>query len=197
MPIAIGRSVEADYSDPLGLLGNCHLRIKKFLRVMIDVTKQARGQALSEEQRTALGAALSYFREAAPKHTLDEEESLFPRMRATTNPEVKAALDGLDVLHQDHEIAGAAHAEVGSLAGRWLADGTLSNEAAARLSELLERLDALYQKHIAIEDDQIFPLAGRVLNPSELLMVGREMAKRRGVDFEAIRSAFEQSIAQG
>jgi len=45
---------------------------------------------LTEETRAALESALRYFREAAPKHTADEEESLFPRMRQKRDPNVEA-----------------------------------------------------------------------------------------------------------
>ena len=42
---------------------------------------------MTEETRVALESALRYFREAAPKHTADEEESLFPRLRQMHLPE--------------------------------------------------------------------------------------------------------------
>ena len=35
-----------------------------------------------------------------------------------------------------------------------------------------------------MEDGEIFPLAGKVLNADELTQVGREMAARRGVNLE-------------
>jgi hypothetical protein len=41
---------------------------------------------LTEETRAALETALRYFREAAPKHTADEEESRFPRLRQIIFP---------------------------------------------------------------------------------------------------------------
>ena len=37
-----------------------------------------------------------------------------------------------------------------------------------------------YARHIAIEDNEVFPLAGRVLSQDQLAQVGREMAQRRG-----------------
>jgi len=38
----------------------------------------------------ALASALRYFGEAAPKHTADEEESLFPRLRQIRHAEIQA-----------------------------------------------------------------------------------------------------------
>jgi hypothetical protein len=53
---------------------------------------------LNEEQRGAFEAALRYFREAAPKHTADEEESLFPRLRRIGAPTYRCCWRGLSPL---------------------------------------------------------------------------------------------------
>ena len=79
MPIVIGAKGESDFTDPIGMLGDCHRRIERFLNVLVSVAEQARGEAMNAEQHSAL-ETLRYFREAAPKHTADEEESLFPRL---------------------------------------------------------------------------------------------------------------------
>jgi len=57
---------------------------------------------LTEETRCSPDLALRYFREAAPKHTADEEESLFPRVREISDPELQACLVRLDSLEADH-----------------------------------------------------------------------------------------------
>jgi hemerythrin-like domain-containing protein len=180
MPIQIGQKPESSFSDPVGLLGDCHRRIEGFLSLLIKIA-QAHGGELNPEQREALEKALRYFREAAPNHTRDEEESLFPRMCASNNMKVRAALAALDDLEADHDKAEKAHAEVETLARRWLSEGRLSIRDAERLSQLLDDLKKTYDRHIAVEDSDIFPLAGRVLQKSDLAAVGREMAARRGV----------------
>jgi hypothetical protein len=73
---------------------------------------------LTEGTRVALESALRYFREAAPKHTADEEQSLFPRLRQMHLPDVDAAIERLELLEQDHRLAGSLHAEVENL-GQW------------------------------------------------------------------------------
>lgn len=188
MPITIGKKIESDYSNPLGLLSDCHRRIEMFLDVLIRVTSQARGADPNADQRHALEVALRYFREAAPKHTRDEEESLFPRMLASADERARSAIALLDELHADHELADAVHAEVEALGSRWLSEGVLSIESTDRLSELLDQLHSTYQKHIAVEDHDIFPLAGQILNASEIANVGREMARRRSIDLNALES---------
>ena len=78
MPIRIGARKESDFTDPIGMLGDCHRRIERFLSVLVKLASDRPGVALDEREGDALSASLRYFREAAPKHTADEEESLFP-----------------------------------------------------------------------------------------------------------------------
>jgi hemerythrin superfamily protein len=72
-------------------MSDCHRRIEMFLRVL-GAAAERKGGTLAEDERRALDAALRYFREAAPKHNADEEQSLFPRLRLAHNAEVQAAL---------------------------------------------------------------------------------------------------------
>jgi hemerythrin-like domain-containing protein len=186
MAITIGAKPESDYTDPLGLLGDCHRRIERFLKLLVTITRAAEGRELSAEQREAIQSACDYFKRAAPTHTRDEEESLFPRLRAANDPQATAALALIEHLHTDHETADEMHSEVDVLVRRWLADGVLASEMADRLARLLESLSAIYQQHIAVEEAQVFPLAGRILSPNEIEQMGREMAARRGIDLNAM-----------
>src|SRR3954449_12487157 len=86
MPVVIGAKPESNFTDPIGLLTDCHRRIERFLSVLVQVTAQANGGALTQEQRRGLDTALRYFRDAAPKHTADEESTLFPRLRLLDHP---------------------------------------------------------------------------------------------------------------
>jgi hemerythrin-like domain-containing protein len=176
MPVQIGQKPESDFANPLGLLSDCHRRIERFLAILVTISEKWNGAELTAEERTALDTALAYFRNAAPKHTSDEEDSLFPRLRAS-----QAALECLERLESDHQTASQDHEIVDSLGSRWLKDGELTSEQALNLTQALSRLSNLYLKHIAIEDTELFPLAAKVLPAIELAAVGREMADRRGI----------------
>jgi hemerythrin-like domain-containing protein len=180
MPVQIGGKPESTFDDPIGLLGDCHRRVERFLGVLQKVAFDARGHSLSAEQRGALETALRYFREAAPKHTADEEESLFPRMRATGGASIEAVLARVDALEADHVRAGPAHDEVDALGRRWIEDGSLPEADAARLCTLVEGLAAMYQEHIAVEDGEVFPAAAGALSEADKKRMGEEMAARRG-----------------
>jgi hemerythrin-like domain-containing protein len=181
MPITIGKKPESSFADPLGLLSDCHRRIERFLGLLITVTTDARGGALSDEQREALAAAGRYFREAAPKHIEDEERSLFPRMRESRDARVRAALATIKELEEDHVVLDRGHIEVDTLVERWMDDGSLPMTDAQRLVTVLEELRSIYERHIEIEDHDVFPLAGQVLNQAAIAVLGREMAARRGL----------------
>lgn len=181
MPVNLGAKPDHGFDEPLGLLSDCHRRIEKFLEILRTVSLRRQGAALDSEERQALGSALEYFRRAAPRHTQDEEESLFPRLRGVADARVAAALRDLQRLEADHQAAEAMHAEVDRLVMRWLEADRLPENGAAELTRLLSRLRELYREHIALEDERVFPLAAETLSPEQVREVGGEMAARRGL----------------
>ena len=182
MPVQIGHT-ESDFSNPLGLLSDCHRRIEHFLEVLVRVCEQAGDAPLSPAEHSALEKALTYFRSSAPKHTADEEESLFPRLRGSDD--ARSSLACLAELEHDHETAARDHDLIDKLGQHWLSSGVLAGGDLDQIRQGLQRLSATYARHIAIEDRELFPLAGRVLEPDQLAQVGREMAERRGVSVRA------------
>ena len=85
------------------------LVIEHFLDILIETERHAEGAPLTSPQRGDLEASLRYFAVAAPKHTADEEQSLFPRLRAVSDPAVTHALE---LLERDHDEAEQLHATV-------------------------------------------------------------------------------------
>jgi hemerythrin-like domain-containing protein len=183
MPITIGQRTDHGFDAPLGLLSDCHRRIERFLFALATIARTRRGGALEPADRQALEAALRYFSTAAPRHSADEEESLFPRLKKSDDPDVRSALAVLERLEADHRVADAHHAEVDTLVRQWLSDGELSLEKTEALVAHLTSLEDLYRGHIAVEDRDLFPAAGRALSAGDLEDVGREMAARRNVPF--------------
>jgi hemerythrin-like domain-containing protein len=181
MPIVIGGKRASDFSDPIGMLGDCHRRMERFLNALLTVATCAKGGSLTHEQQTALATSLRYFREAAPKHTADEEESLFPRLSRLDRPDLQPLLARIDSLQQDHECAERSHREVDHLGQLWLADGQLSPLDAEHLTTALTHLAELYRRHIAMEDIEVFPFAANALASSDRHAIGAEMAARRGI----------------
>jgi hemerythrin-like domain-containing protein len=136
-------------------------------------------EPLTSEHRSALEGALRYFAVAAPKHTADEEISLFPRLRESADPAVEQALKSLERLEEDHDVAETHHAAVDRLVRQWLEKNGLSSAETEDLRGHLSRLQTLYHPHIAIEDQEVLPTAARVLDRAQVQAIGGEMAARR------------------
>ena len=181
MPIHIGQRSDHGFDEPLGLLSDCHRRIEHFLDVLVTVANQAAEGELIPSYRSALEGAIRYFEVAAPKHTADEEDSLFPRLRESDDPALAQALASLEVLVHDHGEAQAHHAAVDELVRRWLENGRIPPNDVKQLRDRLAHLQALYRRHIAIEDREVFPAAARVLDREQIDRIGTEMAARRQV----------------
>lgn len=177
MPVQIGAKAHS-FSDPTGLLSDCHRRIEMFLGSLQRLALVL-DRPLTEESRAALESALRYFREAAPKHTADEEESLFPRLRQMRHPDVIAAIEKLEPLEREHFLASSLHAEVEALGQQCLAEGSLESLGVEAYRKATDRLVRLYAHHITIEDNVVFPVAARLLPPAEKAAIGNEMAARR------------------
>lgn len=179
MPIQIGRRPDHTVDQPLGLLSDCHRRIEHFLDVLTAIDRHVGGGVLTPGQREELRTALTYFATAAPKHTADEEQSLFPRLRATGDPHAAQTLEVLHRLERDHDDAARHHAAVDVLGLRWLATGGLHPVEVGALRAHLAALRTIYKEHIGIEDRELFPAAARLLSSDQLIEVGLEMAARR------------------
>src|SRR6516162_4478480 len=179
MPVQIGAKAH-NFTDPTGLLSDCHRRVEMFL-AMLEAVGEVIDQPAAEETSRALESALRYFGEAAPKHTADEEDSLFPRLRQLDHPEIHSAFSALDKLECDHRWAIRLHDKVERLGAQYLSTSRLSDNEIAEFRSSVASLAAMYQEHIRIEEELIFPLAARVLSDTEKTAIGNEMAGRRQV----------------
>ncbi len=187
MPVQIGAKTH-NFTDPTGLLSDCHRRIEMFLETLAAAGKVMDAPPSVDTAR-ALQSALVYFRQAAPKHTADEEQSLFPRLRGREEPELKSALSTLDRLEKDHEAVSSLHAEVERLAETYLETGSLSASDVQAFQTAVARLQETYREHIRVEDFTVFPLAAHLLSDSDKSAIAQEMATRRKVPLLGIDAA--------
>lgn len=177
MPVQIGAKLDSGFDDPLGMLHDCHRRIERFLSILCDVAERAHARALTAEEASAIRAALAYFREGGRRHTADEEESLFPRMRALAPAD---ALDPLERLERDHREAGQLHDDVDRLYSLWLsAESPFDPAQQPSLLNKTRRLRALYAAHIQAEETAVFPRAAQILDREALRAIGSEFRARR------------------
>ncbi len=179
MAVPLGSQGQADFTQPIALMMDCHRRIEHFLDVLSLLVERYGTSILDAQGRRALDTTLNYFRQAAPRHTEDEEQSLFPRMRKSGDPEVIAALAELDRLEADHRQAENVHQRIDEIGGAWLKTGRLRAQDLAELRALVDELHVAYAAHIHLEDESIFRLATQVLDEQSLVAIGDEMKRRR------------------
>ncbi len=173
MGIQIGANPDSGFDDPLGMLKDCHRRIEHFLGILCVVAERALGRTLTEEEIAAVQAALNYFRVGGQRHTADEEESLFPRLLAV------GRFAELDRLEHDHADASQLHAEVEALYRSWVSVGSIGKTESRCLLSSTSLLRDLYQAHIQVEDNVVFPKAALVLDNDAIGAIGREFRARR------------------
>lgn len=163
-----------DFTNPLGLLVHCHGKIETQLRSLEQAVRLLQGgdpAAVSPALR-AVEAAQAHFNGPGVRHTEDEEESLFPRLRRFAGPSENEALGALDRLEAEHRTAEQAHAHFDAV----LAASDLDVD---ELERCVAALVALYEPHMRLENEVIFPAAARALPPDEIRALGLEMRARR------------------
>jgi len=177
MGIQIGASPDSGFDDPIGMLKDCHRRIEQFLNVLCLVVERAPQRRLTDEERDAVQSALHYFRVGGQRHTADEEQSLFPRMRAEKAS--AGAMKEIEALESDHREANDLHLAVERLYTTWSAGRPLSSEDEQRLCAATQRLKQLYEGHIKIQENLVFPRAAESLGAQEIAAIGAEFRERR------------------
>ncbi len=175
MAIQIGAKPDSGFGDPIGMLKDCHRRIESFLGILSVVVGRAQGRSLTEEECGAVQAALQYFRTGGQRHTADEEESLFPRLRKCA----AESFEEIDRLEDDHREANDLHGLLERLYSTWIESGGLGSDETRQLLSDATRLKQLYSDHIDIEETIIFARAVQVLDNNAIAAIGTEFRFRR------------------
>jgi len=177
MAIQIGAKPDSGFDDPIGMLKDCHRRIEHFLDILCRVAERAHTRTLTGEERSAVQAALQYFHVGGERHTADEEESLFPRLRGDS---AAGNLEAIDRLQHDHQHAADLHESVDWLYTAWISVGMLESDEQQRLVSETRHLKQLYGEHIQVEERIVFPHALQVMDSRTITEIGQEFRSRLG-----------------
>ena len=178
---AINQPHVPDFANPLGLLVHCHERIEGQLETLCRAAEVLRSGDLKSILRAfaAIDAACKHFAIAGAKHTADEEESLFPRLRKHGGAGGEEALAAMTELESQHRTAEQMHKQFDEFVLTLPRDGSADSRELDCFSEMASELFAFYRPHIFMENNLVFPIAGRVLPASEINALGQEMRERR------------------
>jgi iron-sulfur cluster repair protein YtfE (RIC family) len=176
MAVQIGAKPDSGFDDPIGMLKDCHRRIEHFLDILCLVAERAHTRPLTGEERSAVQAALQYFHLGGERHTADEEESLFPRLRGES---AAGSFEEIARLESDHHRAAELHESVDWLFTAWISAGTLEVKDEQRLLSQTRGLKHLYAEHIQVEEGIVFPHALQLLDSRTIAAIGQEFRSRR------------------
>ncbi|MEW5903358.1 MAG: hemerythrin domain-containing protein [Pseudomonadota bacterium] len=166
-------SAAPGFDAPLQMLRACHGRITAQCTTLQRLHQHLQAQGNDAQAVQAARAILRYFDMAGRFHHQDEEQDLFPLLRASGSPQ---AAEYIDRLLQEHRTLDEAWQDL-----RPLLVAIAEHHAHALDGAVVERFNHGYAQHIAFENAHLLPLAERVLDAAQLQQLGRSMAARRGV----------------
>ncbi len=170
-------SAAPSFEVPLEMLAACHGRVQAQCALLRRLVPHVQAHGIDAQARDAARGVMRYFDEAAPQHHADEERDLFPALL-----ESMAGSDPVCL----RELTAALSAEHRALEALWRAlrdalqrmlDASQAPDAA-----LVEDFVARYLAHLQREDDELLPMAARLLDDDALARVGRAMRLRRGIE---------------
>lgn len=163
----------AGFDEPFEMLDACHQRVERMLALLERLAVHLGPHGADAQAQQAARDVMRYFDLAAPHHHADEERHVLPLLREHGH----AAL--ADRVLQEHQGMAAAWAGVRAVLvdvaqGCWLVD-------RERVAADWRDFAVLYREHIALEENQAFPLARALIGAENLRAMAAEMARRRGV----------------
>ncbi len=163
------------FDAPLDILEACHENIERRLGALEALVPHLGEHGCDADARAAAASVTRYFDDAGAQHHRDEDEDLFPRLRALAarqcRIEIGATLADLEFEH------GFMDSLYSRLRPRLLE--IAAGKAAALEAELVGRFADTYRRHIRVEADLVLPYAREVLGAQELEAMGRRMSARR------------------
>lgn len=166
------------FDHPLEMLHACHGKIMLQCGTLRNLVTHLANKGCDQQAQQAAQSILRYFDTAGQFHHQDEEGDLFPVLLALSGSEKAQIKTLVDRLLAEHAVMFAAWDEVRAILLQ-IAAGVNTPLPEA----LAEKLIGSYFAHIGGEEKELLPLAARLLNPEQVMRLGKSMAARRGAKF--------------
>lgn len=171
MSSQIGGAAAPSFDDPLEMLRACHGRIQSQCGTLNKLLAHLPQHGCDTQAQQAARAILRYFDTAGRHHHNDEEKDLFPLLLATSSAEAQALIARL---LNEHQVMDAAWQQLRANL-TCVAKGT----SASLDTAVTEHFIGVYDRHIALENSQLLPLAEKLLTAPQLESLGKSLAARR------------------
>lgn len=167
----------AGFEAPFDMLGACHERVERSLKLLGRLTQYLHSHGVDESARSAALDVLRYFDIAAPAHHQDEERHVFPQLLEHNDTALSALVQRL---RADHVLIEACWREL-RVCLVALRDANATPFNATTLNSHAQVFIDLHSEHIRLENDMAFPRARTGMSAEQTNTMGQEMAQRRGV----------------
>jgi len=160
------------HADAFGILLACHEHIGERLVILEETGRDlARAETLDEHHLARLCDVLAFLDTAIPIHAADEEQTLFPRLRAHPTFRHATGSTPMDCMESEHEEHAAAKAA--------LKAAIVKRDVTGMARRALALVTA-YREHIEKEEQVLFPMARELLaDPTVVDEMTHEMRARR------------------
>ena len=162
------------FEQPFKMLEACHERLHRMLALLTRLRGHLRANGADAQAQQASRDVMRYFDMAAPQHHRDEELHVFPPLLAQGDAATVAVVHRLQADHRRMESDWAA--------ARPVLEAVVQGQAPVPAQEdALADFATLYDRHIADEEQIVYPAAQALLDPPAIRAIGEEMMRRRGV----------------
>jgi len=163
------------FEAPLERLTACHHRVLQQCATLRGLVEHLASHGADSDARLAAAAVLRYFDTSAKHHHADEETDLFPALiESMAGSDAVCIRDLAESLTRDHRALESHWQRVRVFLER-IAAGVLQPMVPADVAPFI----GLYERHIAREENELLPMAARLLGDNALDLIGRAMRGRR------------------
>ena len=172
--ITLPRSPNLPPEDALELLTACHVRVRHFAAAAV---KLAHPQAAPpEEVRLSANGVYRYLSVSLPLHEADEEDTLRPRLDAVADDRVRHALIAM---HDQHQAIDELIERLLPLLLLLERNPAAIHDAGPEMCSITKALQEVFDAHLKLEEEAIFPAIRQLLTESEQAVMLAEMRQRR------------------
>lgn len=166
------------FESPFDMLEACHERVQRTLKLLGRLQVHAQTHGCDEQARQAAQDVMRYFDLAAPLHHEDEELHVFPAVLAAGDVALASAVHQLIKQHRQMEMHWAPIRMV--LAAMVSCEVPSPAPFVALQKDAVAAFVALYDAHIRLEEDVVYPAAHKLLDLGKKNAMGADMKRRRG-----------------
>jgi len=167
----------AGFEAPLEMLAACHGRIQTQCATLLRIRSHVAIFGADDAARSAVRSVMRYFDGAAHDHHEDEERDLFPALLESMAGSdaicIRQLVDSLTIDHRELE-------RLWDILKAWLVRIEAPDTVSPERGEICLFVD-LYGRHIAREEQELLPMAARLLDSPDLARIGQSMRLRRGI----------------